>query len=217
MVVSLSPTQQGRVYNSFSRDSAQIRQMDEATLHKKIENLRGNLQQRLNETNLQGLHLQDAMIDYLLIREHEDFLHLPRMTVPVILVPLFQNISHPELQAVVTRLAAFPTPAVLVNAPQPARVKSPAVQRVSPSLKAKYAILIDSYNAVRDGRITSPETIREIARRFSEIENDPETNKSFPYNAGEAARILLRQANMYEAQARMRKNRKDNSNWIAGG
>jgi hypothetical protein len=61
--------------------------------------------------------------------------------------------------------------------------------------------LIDGYNEVRAGRITHPEIIRELAWHFFEIENDPEINKDFPYDAGEAARILLRQAKFYEAQA----------------
>ena len=78
----------------------------------------------------------------------------------------------------------------------------PAAPSVAASQEAKNEILIDSYNAVRSGRITDPETIRELARRFSEIEHDPEANKNVLFDAGKAASILLRQAKLYEDQAR---------------
>jgi hypothetical protein len=218
MVILINQKQQMRVYNSLYRSHREIilTQMDDATRRKQIDYLRRNLQQHVNETDLHGLHLQEAMIDYLLIREHEEALHLPRTTVPIILLPHFQNISHPELRVVVNRLAAFPAYAVPVNALKSADAIIQSTPFVAASLQARYNILIDSYNAVRDRRITYPETIREIARRFFEIENDPEANKYFPYDAGEAARILLRQAKWYEDRARMRNNRGGNGNVVAG-
>ena len=201
MVVLLNQKQQARVYNSFYRNRRGILQMDDAKRRKQIDSLWSNLQQHVNETDLQGLHLQEAMIDYLLIREHEEALHLTRTTVPVILLPHFQNISHPELRVVVNRLAAVP-----MNALQSAGAIIPSTLFVAAPLQARYNILIESYNAVRDHRITYPQTIREIAWRFSEIENDPEANKYFPYDAGKAASILLRQAKLYEDRARVRKH-----------
>jgi hypothetical protein len=216
MVVSLNQTQQERVYKSFQHSWYGIvrTQMDETTRRKQIDDSRGILQQRVNEKDLQGLHLQEAMLEYLLIREHEEALHLPQTSVPVILLPHFQNISYPDLEAVVNRLAVFP---------------APAAPSVAASREAKNKSLVDSYNAVRAGRITHPETIRELAWRFFEIETDPETNKNFPYDAGEAARILLRQAKFYEdqasagdiydanAQADMPGRRRGNDNLMAGG
>lgn len=209
MVILLNQKQQARVYNSFYRSHREIIQIqrDDAKRRKQIDYLYSNLQQHVNETDLQGLHLQEAMIDYLLIREHEEALHLPRTTVPVILVPHFQNISHPELRVVVNRLAVFPTSAVPVNALKPADAIIPSLPFVAAPLQARYDLLIDSYNAVRDHRITYPQTIREIARGFFEIENDPEANKYFPYDAGKAARILLQQAKFYEDRAKMRAHR----------
>jgi len=206
MVVLLNQKQQARVYNSFYRNRRGILQMDDAKRRKQIDSLWSNLQQHVNETDLQGLHLQEAMIDYLLIREHEEALHLPRTTVPVILLPHFQNISHSELRVVVNRLAVFPTSAVPVKALHSASASIPSTPFVAAPLQTRYDLLIDSYNAVRDHRIIQPETIREIARRFFEIENDPEANKYFPYDAGKAARILLRQAKLYEDRARVRKH-----------
>ncbi len=219
MVASLNQTQQKRVYKSFQHILYGIAQtqMDETTRRKQIDDSRGNLQQRVNEKDLQGLHLQEAMLEYLLIREHEEALHLPQTPVPVILLPHFQNISYPDLQAVVNRLAVFPASAVLVNPPQPARAPAPAAPSVAASQEAKNEELIDTYNAVRAGHITHPETIRELAWRFFEIENDPETSQNFPYDAGEAARILLRRAKLYEDQADMPGRRRGNDNLMAGG
>jgi hypothetical protein len=185
MVVSLDQTQQKRVYNSFHRTWYWIKQtqMNEITRRQQMGKSRSILQQRMNEEDLQGLHLQDAMIEYLLLREHEDSLHLPRTCVPVLLLPHFQNISYPDLQAVVKRLAVFPAYTVQVNPSQP---------------KSVFEALIESYDAVRAGRITDPETIRKIALCFLEIEYDPEANKNSPFDAGEAARILIRRAKLYE-------------------
>src|SRR5260370_39197686 len=118
------------------------------------------------------------MIEYLLIRVHEEALHLPQTSVPVILLPHFQNISYPNLQAVVNRLAVFSASAVQVNRPQPARATAPASSSVVASQEAKNEALIDAYNAVRVGRITYPGTIRELAWRFFEIENDPVNSKN---------------------------------------
>jgi hypothetical protein len=204
MVVSLDQTQQERVYKYFHKhfhpvwNGIKQPQMDETTRRQEINVSRGNLQQYLNQKDSRRLHLEDAMIDYLLLREHEEALHLHQTCVPDILRPHFQNISHPKLLAEVTRLVVFPAPAVLVNPPQPAHATAPETPSVAASQEAIYDVLIDSYDAVRAGRIKSPETIREIARRFLAIENDPEANKNFPYDAGEAARILLRRAKLYE-------------------
>jgi hypothetical protein len=200
MVVSLNQKQQARVYKSFQHSWYGIvkTQMDEATRRKQIDESRGILQKHVNEKDLEGLPLQEAMLEYLRIREHEEALHLPRTSVPVILLPHFQTISYPDLQAVVNRLAVFPASADQVNPPQPTPATAPAAPSVVASHEVTNEALIDSYNAVRAGRINDPETIRELAWRFLEIELDPEINKNFPYNAGEAARILLRQARLYE-------------------
>jgi hypothetical protein len=55
-------------------------------------------------------------------------------------------------------------------------------------------ILSDAYEAVREGRIHDPETIRGIAQAFLRVANDPELNAEFPYDALAAARILRERA-----------------------
>jgi hypothetical protein len=201
MVVSLNQIQQERVYKSFQRMWYRLAQMDEATRREQIDDSQSILQERVNEEDLQGLHLQEAMLEYLLIREHEEALHLSQTPVPVILLPHFQNISHPDLQAVINRLAVFPTSSDLVNPPQITDATAPATPFIGASQEAKNGTLVDFYEAVRNGLITHPETIRELARRILEIENDPEISKHFPYDAGRAARNLLERAKWYEDQA----------------
>ena len=127
MVVSLNHNQQGRVYNYFQIKLLEITspQMDEATWRMKIDEQHDILQQRVNEEDLQGLHLQDAMIAYLLIRVLEEKLHLSQTPVPAVLLPYFQNIDHSELRKEVNRYAVFPTRAVQVNQAQPVSVSPP--------------------------------------------------------------------------------------------
>lgn len=211
MVVLLNQIQQERVYKSFQRFWYGIGQMDEAERRKQINDSRDVLQRRVNEIDLQGLHLQEAMIEYLQIRALEEALQLKRTPVPVILGHHFQHISYPELQAVVNRLAVFPASTVPVNNPPPARATTLSAPLDTVSWEVKIQLLKDFYEAVRNGRITHPETIREFARHFLDIENDPEASKNFPYDAGQAARNLLRQAKFYEDKARAKDIYDDNA------
>lgn len=54
--------------------------------------------------------------------------------------------------------------------------------------------LADAYDAVRDGHIADPETIRAIANAFLAVAADPELADAFPYDAVAAARILMQRA-----------------------
>ncbi|MFI5274309.1 MAG: hypothetical protein ACHQ4H_14845 [Ktedonobacterales bacterium] len=61
--------------------------------------------------------------------------------------------------------------------------------------------LSDAYDAVREGTIRDPDTIREIARAFLRVANDPEINDQFPYDAVAAAQILMDRAATLERAA----------------
>lgn len=61
-------------------------------------------------------------------------------------------------------------------------------------------VLSDAYEAVREGRINDPATIRHIARAFLQIADDPALNTAFPYDATAAARILLDRAQTIEGR-----------------
>lgn len=64
--------------------------------------------------------------------------------------------------------------------------------------KAKDEALLKAYEAVRNGSITDPETIRRIAGRFDAISHDSVANHSFPFDAQRAARNLYEQARYHE-------------------
>ena len=66
--------------------------------------------------------------------------------------------------------------------------------------------LADAYDAVRDGHITDPETIREIARAFMAVAAEPDLADAFPYNAAAAAQILMDRASALERAALGRGN-----------
>lgn len=61
--------------------------------------------------------------------------------------------------------------------------------------------LADAYEAVRDGHITDPQTVREIARAFLRVAADPELDEDFPYDAAAAAQILMDRAASLERHA----------------
>lgn len=58
--------------------------------------------------------------------------------------------------------------------------------------------LSDTYDAVRDGHILDPATIREVANAFLRVASDADLSAAFPYDALGAARILLERATLLE-------------------
>ncbi|MBE3568088.1 MAG: SPFH domain-containing protein [Thermogemmatispora sp.] len=69
----------------------------------------------------------------------------------------------------------------------------------------KEEILVNTYNAVREGRITDPETIASIAVRFETVANDPELSRLVSFDATRAARALRQRAELIrEQRQRMR-------------
>ncbi len=50
--------------------------------------------------------------------------------------------------------------------------------------------LADTYQAIRERRITDPATIRVVAQAFADISQDPDMKDQTPYNAASAAHIL---------------------------
>jgi hypothetical protein len=109
MPTSLNDTQQARIYKSFESFLYGLAQspLNEQRRREQIEVARTILQQHVFAGVSQGLPLQEAMLEYLVIREHEEALHLPKTPVPDVLVPHFLSLSHGELQAVVKRLCFF--------------------------------------------------------------------------------------------------------------
>ncbi|HKV83889.1 MAG TPA: SPFH domain-containing protein, partial [Ktedonobacterales bacterium] len=73
-------------------------------------------------------------------------------------------------------------------------------QRIDPANAAE--VLSDAYDAVREHRIQDPATIRQIAKAFLHVASDHDLNATFPFDAREAARILIEQAKHIESERR---------------
>lgn len=78
--------------------------------------------------------------------------------------------------------------------PVTARAIVPVATAPEPAEALSSEVLSDAYEAVREGRINDPTTIRQIARAFLRIADDPALNTDFPFDATAAARILLERA-----------------------
>ena len=92
------------------------------------------------------------------------------------------------------------TPAVapvIIKAPE----ATPAPPAAAQAKSAKEEALKKAYEQVRAGKITSPDTIRNIAARFQAIANDPEANKNASFDAAAAAEVLYKRAQLYEQAA----------------
>jgi hypothetical protein len=63
-------------------------------------------------------------------------------------------------------------------------------------------VLSDAYEAVRDGHIHDPATIRELAQAFLRVAADPALNADFPYDAMQAAQILISRAKRLDRDQR---------------
>ncbi|HEX6481349.1 MAG TPA: SPFH domain-containing protein [Ktedonobacteraceae bacterium] len=86
--------------------------------------------------------------------------------------------------------------------PQPQQMPDPdAVTSVS-SQAIKPDVLRDIYEAVRQGRITDPNTIRDAAQRFEAVAKDPELSQTVDFDAGRAAATLYQRAKMIEELSR---------------
>lgn len=82
----------------------------------------------------------------------------------------------------------------------PVRTHDEAVAEVDTVLSAD--VLSDAYDAVREGRITDPETVRQIANAFLKVAADEELSAAFPYDAVAAAHILQDRAKSLERARR---------------
>ncbi|WP_084658414.1 SPFH domain-containing protein [Thermogemmatispora onikobensis] len=105
-----------------------------------------------------------------------------------------------------TARAADPSPGpALGKASAGASESGKAAAAPSSPRTLKEEILVSTYNAVREGRITDPETIASFAARFEAVANDPELSRLVSFDAARAARALRQRAELIrEQQQRMR-------------
>jgi len=108
--------EQGFVYEHFSQRfrvlEGNLYVLPDNLRRKKRDNLRITLHLWVNELDkhkVNHFYLQEAVLDYLWIREFEEELHLPATPVPEVLIPYFYYITNPNLQTLVNRLAVYPS------------------------------------------------------------------------------------------------------------
>ncbi len=89
-----------------------------------------------------------------------------------------------------------PQPQITTPNPDAAATTSPKAIKVD--------MLRDVYEAVRQGRITDPDTIRDLARRFEVVARDPELSQKAEFDAARAANTLYQRAKTIEEYARTR-------------
>lgn len=102
-----------------------------------------------------------------------------------------RTVSALSAQAIQQKM---PTPAPAQSSPQAASASEAA------PLPIQVDVLTDAYDAVRQGLITDPETIRSIARRFEVVASNPEETQKFGYDASRAAQNLYRKAQVIEGE-----------------
>jgi len=95
--------------------------------------------------------------------------------------------------------------------PQPTMPVQPQITTPNPDAESttspkaiKVDMLKDIYEAVRQGRITDPDTIRDLARRFEVVARDPELSQKAEFDAARAANTLYQRAKTIEEYARTR-------------
>lgn len=84
-----------------------------------------------------------------------------------------------------------------------------AQARPSPAAPPPHEALVpealsDAYDAVREGHILDPSTIRDVANAFLRVASDAALSATFPYDALGAARILLERATSLERASNSR-------------
>jgi hypothetical protein len=87
--------------------------------------------------------------------------------------------------------------------PQITRPNPDAASTTSPK-DIKVDMLKDIYEAVRQGRITDPNTIRDLARRFEVVARDPELSQKVEFDAARAAGTLYQRAKTIEEYSHAR-------------
>ena len=88
------------------------------------------------------------------------------------------------------------------NPPPPAApaASSPAPGNNLPSVET----MKDMYNAIRQGAITDPVVIMDVARQFENLANDPVASKTIDFDAARAANTLRQRAQKMQELAQMR-------------
>jgi len=110
-----------------------------------------------------------------------------------------------------------PDPAPTLTSPEPVRLErvetvqnppppaAPAASSPAPGNKLpSVETMKDMYNAIRQGAITDPVVIMDVARQFENLANDPVASKTIDFDAARAANTLRQRAQKMQELAQMR-------------
>jgi regulator of protease activity HflC (stomatin/prohibitin superfamily) len=103
--------------------------------------------------------------------------------------------DDPDQTVVMDRTAAKDE---MAKPPVPQAMPDPDAATSIPSQAIRVDMLKDIYEAVRQARITDPNTIRDAARRFEVVAKDPELSQKVDFDASRAAATLYQRAKAIE-------------------
>lgn len=107
--------------------------------------------------------------------------------------------TAPRPDGAIAKPQPRPQPTTNATAPTATSATAPAEPPATTNNK-KFDALINSYNEVRAGHITDPETIRRLAGAFDAIAHNPVESQAFPFDAALAASNLYARAQHREEQ-----------------
>lgn len=152
-------------------------------------------QQMRDQVALWGVQIRWVRIRDVMLVPH----NIPRVDVePTLQTPSVKAESEMATASVGARASATTEQRQAAPAKAPASSSSSASPQKAPSARPNEEILTQAYNAVQNGKITDPETIRGIAAQFQDIANDPTWSQMVDFDAARAARNLRDQAQRNE-------------------
>ncbi len=92
-------------------------------------------------------------------------------------------------------------PNPIMPSPTMGGMPNPTVQQPTVGKLPKESVLINAYEQIKAGKITSPDIIRRTAGDFQRFASDPEASRTASFDAARAAEVLFARASMYEEQA----------------
>ncbi len=116
---------------------------------------------------------------------------------PVAAEEVVESASKRPAQETVTQAKTVQTDKAPKQTERPAPAPAPA--SATPR-QLNEELLKQAYKEVQNGKVTDPETIRNIATRFEAVANDPEASQMVSFDAARAALNLYEQARRYEEQ-----------------
>jgi hypothetical protein len=108
--------------------------------------------------------------------------------------PMKNNEGKPASPQQLAKTETIPAPAEMTT-PKSAPAAASGTPKPAPAGKpVNVEVLVDTYAAVREGKITNPKLVLDLAQRFEGLANDPVANKNIKFDAARAAATLRQRA-----------------------